>query len=154
MLSIDVSFDGIGNQDRVYHNGMDSTASMIQVLTNLVKNNMRYRLRYTIQKNNVDNWYQDAHKIIKTFKPQRFITSVAWSTLTEDDNAKLNESRDKFRDDWINKRISVPVCELFCDMCNGCGERKELKTYFTNEGNVTTYGNYENAPKFHDFKDK
>jgi sulfatase maturation enzyme AslB (radical SAM superfamily) len=154
MLSIDVSFDGIGNQDRVFHNGMDSTASMLQVLTNLVKNNMRYRLRYTIQKNNVDNWYKDALHIIKTFKPQRFITSIAWDTLKDEDHTKLIQAKNLLRNDWINKQLTVPVCELFCDMCNGCGERKELKTYFTNEGNVTTYGNYENAPPFHDFKEK
>lgn len=155
LLSIDVSFDGIGNGDRVFHNGKDSTSSMLGVLKNLVKNNVRYRLRYTIQKNNINHWYKDAHHIIKTFKPQRFITSVAWETLDKiEDFPKLTAAKEQFRKDWISKTITVPVCELFCDMCNGCGERKELKTYFTNEGNVTTYGNYENAPKFHDFKEK
>jgi hypothetical protein len=82
------------------------------------------------------------------------ITSVAWDTLSPKDIDKLSEIKNQPRNDWINKAVLVPVCELFCDMCNGCGERKELKTYFTNEGNVTTYGNYENSPKFHDFKDK
>lgn len=154
LLSIDVSFDGIGNKDRVFHNGKESTSAMLQVLTNLVKNNVKYRLRYTIQKNNIDNWYEDAHRLIKTFKPNRFITSVAWSTLKESDYLKLTQTRDLFRNDWINKKITVPICELFCDMCNGCGERKEIKTYYTDEGNVTTYGNYENAPPFHDFKEK
>jgi sulfatase maturation enzyme AslB (radical SAM superfamily) len=155
MLSIDVSFDGIGNGDRVFHNGKDSTGSMLEVLSNLVKNNVRYRIRYTIQKNNIDHWYEDAHHIIKTFKPMRFITSIAWDTLDpKTDFDKLEAAKLKFRADWVEKKLTVPVCEIFCDMCNGCGERKELKTYFTNEGNVTTYGNYENAPEFHDFKQK
>jgi hypothetical protein len=91
---------------------------------------------------------------MKTFKPSRVITSVAWDTLEETDFEKLENVKNLFRQDWINKKMTAPVCELFCDMCSGCGERKELKTYFTNEGNVTTYGNYENAPKFHDFKEK
>lgn len=154
LLSIDVSFDGAGNQDRVFHNGKSSTPEMIQVLTNLVKNNVKYRLRYTIQKNNIDCWYEDVHKLIRTFKPQRVITSVAWSTLSSEDMEKLNPVKERLRTDWINRKITVPVCELFCDMCNGCGERKEIKTYYTDEGNVTTYQNYENAPIFHDFKDK
>jgi sulfatase maturation enzyme AslB (radical SAM superfamily) len=154
LLSIDVSFDGVGNGDRIFHSGQESTSSMLQVLSNLVKNNVRYRLRYTIQKNNIDYWHDDIHRIIKTFKPTRVITSVAWSTLSKEDDAKLESAKKLFRDDWINKTISIPICELFCDMCSGCGERKELKTYFTNEGNVTTYGNYENAPEFHDFNDK
>lgn len=153
-LSIDVSFDGIGNGDRIYHNGMDSTKSMLEVLANLVKNNVRYRLRYTIQKKNIDYWYEDIHKLINTFKPARVITSVAWSTLDSEDYKKLENVKKSFRNDWINKNMTVPVCDLFCDMCSGCGERKELKTYFTNEGNVTTYKNTENAPLFHDFKEK
>lgn len=154
LLSIDVSFDGVGNKDRVFHNGMESTESMIQIFKNLVKNRFRYRLRYTIHKLNIRYAYADISKIINTFGPERLITSVAWDTLTEKDMERLETLKNDFRKDWINKSIKVPICDLFCDMCNGCGERKEIKTYFTTEGNVTTYGNYENSPVFHDFKDK
>lgn len=156
LLSIDVSFDGIGNQDRVFHDGSSSTSSMIKVLTNLVKNNFRFRLRYTIQKNNIDHWYEDITKLMKLFKPERVITSVAWSTLENHENSKelLEIGKSKFRNDWINKKTTIPVCELFCDMCNGCGEKKDIKAYFTNEGNVTTHENSENSPIFRDFKEK
>lgn len=154
MLSIDVSFDGIGNKDRIFKNGLDSTNSMLQVFKNLNANRVKYRIRYTIQRQNVRNLYKDIALIVNTFKPLRLITSVAWDTLLEGDMVRLSDAKDRLRDDWINKRINIPVCELFCDMCNGCGERKELKTYFTDEGNVNTYGNYENAPQFHDFKEK
>jgi hypothetical protein len=153
-LSIDISFDGIGNRDRIYKNGKESTGSMIEVFKNLNRNRMKFRIRYTIQHLNIDNLYEDITRIIKTFGPKRLITSVAWDTLQDGDAEKLVAAKELLRNSWINKQISTPVCELFCDMCNGCGERKELKTYFTTEGNVTTYDNYENAPKFHDFKEK
>jgi len=158
-LSIDISFDGLGNGERVYHNGMKSTPSMIKVFTKLSENNIRYRIRYTIQKSNINNIYTDISKIIKTFKPERLITSVAWDTLDDLDIIHLNEVKELFRadwkaTDWESGETPTPICEMFCDMCNGCGERKELKTYFTDEGNVTTYDNYESAPKFHDFKEK
>ena len=154
LLSVDISFDGTGNKDRIYHNGMESTSSMLKVFKTLNEHRVRYRIRYTIQHLNVDHLYEDITRIIKTFKPERLITSVAWDTLKPEDSAKLEEAKNLFRKDWLNKQISVPICELFCDMCSGCGERKEIKTYFTTEGNVTTYGVYENAPKFHDFKEK
>jgi uncharacterized protein len=154
LLSIDVSFDGIGNGDRVTHNGKDSTPLMLQVFRNLLTNGVRFRIRYTIQQKNIDNVYEDMSRIVKTFRPTRLITSIAWDTLKDEDMIKLENMKELMRDDWINNRITVPVCELFCDMCDGCGERKELKTYFTDEGNVTTYGNYENAPHFHDFREK
>jgi sulfatase maturation enzyme AslB (radical SAM superfamily) len=154
LLSIDVSFDGTGNRNRIFLNGMDSTQSMLKVFANLKKSRFKYRIRYTIHKLNARYAYEDISMIIKTFNPLRVITSVAWDTLSKKDLERLTQMKLLFRDDWINTRITVPICELFCDMCDGCGERKQLKTYFTDEGNVTTYSNYENTPKFHDFKDK
>ena len=92
--------------------------------------------------------------IIKTFNPLRVITSIAWDTLSEKDIDRLLAIKELLRNDWVNTKITTPVCEMFCDMCDGCGERKELKTYFTDEGNVSTFGNHESIPKFQDFKDK
>ncbi len=154
LLSIDVSFDGVGNKERVFPNGGESTSAMLQVLTNLVKSNFRFRLRYTIQKHNIDFCHEDVQRLVRTFKPLRVITSVAWETLDDNDLEKLENVKKLFRTDWINKAITTPICDLFCDMCDGCGERKELKTYFTDEGNITTYSNHENSPKFHDFKER
>ena len=154
LMSIDISFDGVGNKDRIFHNGMDSTKTMLKIFSKMNENGMKYRIRYTIHGLNVDYLYEDMTRIIKTFRPQRLITSVAWDQMNEERLKTLEQIKNQLREDWINKSISSPICELFCDMCSGCGERKQLKTYFTDEGNVTTYGNYENAPKFHDFKDK
>lgn len=153
-LSLDVSFDGIGNQDRIFHNGMDSTNAMIQVFKNLDKHNIRYRIRYTIQKNNIDFLFQDINNLINTFKAERIITSIAWDTLDISDGIKMDQAKEKFREAWINKTINIPICELFCDMCNGCGERKDLKAYYSTEGNVAVYKNRDMAPKFDHFKDK
>ena len=104
-LSIDISFDGIGNKDRIYHNGMESTSSMIKVFGNLMKNNVKFRIRYTMHHENADFVYEDITMIIKKFRPSRLITSVAWSTLKDDDYAKLEKAKELFRKDWINKSI-------------------------------------------------
>lgn len=154
LMSIDISFDGVGNKERIFHNGEQSTITMLKIFKKLNEHKFRFRIRYTIHNLNIKYLYEDMSKIIRTFGPERLITSVAWATLTEDDKKSLANVRDMLRKDWINNNINVPVCELFCDMCNGCGDRKELKTYFSDEGNVTTYGNYENSPVFHDFKEK
>lgn len=153
-LTMDISFDGVGNGDRIFHNGMDSTKSMIQIFKNLDKNDIKYRIRYTIQKNNIDHFYEDIRGIIQAFKPIRVITSIAWDTLAEDDHLKLKNGKELFRKDWINKSITTPICEVFCDMCDGCGQRKESKAYFTNEGNVAFHKNDENMEKFNHFKNK
>ena len=153
-LSVDVSFDGVGNKNRVFHNGEDSTQSMLKVFLNLSKVGFSYRIRYTIHNLNVRSAYEDISRLMKTFKPKRIITSVAWDTLNEEDLKCMADMRERLRIDWINSQITIPVCELFCDMCDGCSVKKELKTYFTDEGNVTVLGNADNSPKFRDFKDK
>lgn len=154
LVSLDISFDGVGNEDRIFHNGKESTKFVIKSFKKMIENDIEFRIRYTIHKKNIENAYQDISRIIRTFKPKRLITSVAWDTLDLRHTKMINSLKQNFRQDWINKEINVPICELFCDMCNGCGTRNEIKTYYTTEGNVTTYGNYENTSVFHDFKEK
>lgn len=154
LLSFDVSFDGIGNKNRVFHNGQDSTRTMLRIFKHLNDNGMYYRIRYTIHSLNVHNFYNDMKMIVNTFRPERLITSVDWKGLSTEQQDMLLAGKEALRQDWINRDITIPVCELFCDMCDGCGERKEIKTFFTDEGNVTTLGNHLNLKKFDDFKDK
>lgn len=154
MLTIDISFDGAGNQDRIFHNGEDSTLAMLKVLKNLVVNGIKFRLRYTIQNHNIHCAYEDITRLVKTFNPGRVIISVAWDTLQDSDKDRLTFIKNAFRNDWINKDITVPICELFCDMCDGCGVRKEFKAYYSDEGQVNLQETYENSPKFQDFKEK
>ena len=154
LLSIDVSFDGVGNKDRVFHNGMESTPFMVKIFKKLLENNFRFRIRYTIHKLNIRRASEDITKMIKTFKPERLITSVAWDTLGEKDLKLLDSVKENLRLSWINNDIQSPVCSLFCDICDGCSIRKEIKTYFTDEGNVTTHFNIDSSPKFRDFKEK
>jgi len=154
LISLDISFDGIGNGERVTHNGKSSTPLMLKIFNRLNKTSIPFRLRYTIQSSNINNLHNDITLLAKTFTPLRIITSVAWSNLSTSDIQLLDEHKESLRKDWIDGDLNIPVCELFCDMCNGCDNRKELKTYFTDEGNVTTYKNHESIPEFHDFKDK
>lgn len=154
LTSLDISFDGIGNGQRVTKNGKESTPLMLKIFNRLNNAKVPFRLRYTMHKGNINNLYNDIKLISQKIKPHRIITSVAWEELDDNDLKKLQEAKDELRADWFNKQITIPVCELFCDACNGCGVRKDIKTYYSDEGNITTYKNYESAPKFHDFKEK
>ena len=154
LTSLDISFDGVGNGERVTHNGKPSTPFMLKIFKKLNDYNVPFRLRYTMHSGNIHNLYEDIKLISKSIKPKRIITSVAWSTLSNEMLELLKVAKENLRQDWFNGEITIPVCELFCDACDGCGTRKDIKTYFTDEGNVTTYKNNEIAPKFNDFKEK
>ena len=154
LTSLDISFDGLGNSERITHSGKDSTFTMIEIFKKLNKYDVKFRIRYTIHQLNINTLYDDIKSIAKFISPHRIITSVAWDKLSENEIKHLLQVKQMLRMDWQNGDIIIPICELFCDMCDGCGVRKDIKTYFTDEGNVTTYDNFEIAPEFHDFKDK
>ena len=67
---------------------------------------------------------------------------------------ELIRVKDSLRSDWINNSIIIPVCELFCDSCDGCGVRKETVQLYTDEGNVKGRLWNENDEAFDDFKPK
>ena len=154
ITSIDISFDGIGNSERVTHSGKDTTLQMLDIFKKLNAYKVDFRLRYTIHNLNINFLYKDLKFILEKIKPIRLITSVAWTKLSEDDKIELQKIKTMLRSEWQNNLITTPVCEMFCDMCNGCNVQKELKTYFTDEGNINTLKNNENAKVFGDFKEK
>jgi len=153
-LSIDISFDGVGNGERIFPNGQVSTKSMLKVFANLDLYKMRYRIRYTIQKANIRKAYEDISLIIQTFNPLRLITSVTWADLSDEEMALLPIIKEKFRMDWTSNKLNIPVCELLCDMCGGCQEHKELRSYHTTEGKVNQCDNKMTIQPFNDFKNK
>jgi sulfatase maturation enzyme AslB (radical SAM superfamily) len=154
LTSIDISFDGIGNSERITHSGKDTTLQMLDIFKKLNAYKVDFRLRYTIHNLNINFLYQDLKSILEKIKPKRLITSVAWSKLSQNEIDQLQEVKNVLRSEWQNNLITIPVCEMFCDMCNGCSVQKELKTYFSDEGNINTLKNNENAKVFGDFKQK
>jgi len=154
LTSLDISFDGVGNQERVTHNGKQSTPILMDVFRKLHLYSVPFRLRYTIHAENIGSLREDLKNIIQYISPERVITSVAWDTLNDQQLGLLKSEKELLRNDWLSNMINTPVCQMFCDVCNGCTMQKDIKTYFTDEGNVTTYKNKESTPKFNDFKEK
>lgn len=152
LTSLDISFDGLGNSERVTKSGKDTTQLMLNIFKKLNYYNIDFRIRYTIHKKNVDVLYDDLFNIANFIKPKRIITSIAWSLLNKKDINNIEITKEKLRQDWIDKRIQIPICEFICDMCSGCSIKKDIKTYFSDEGNITTYKSDEIAATFNDFK--
>lgn len=154
LTSLDISFDGIGNKERIDHTGNESTPILLQVFRKLQYYNVPFRIRYTIHKCNINMLYKDITMLSTKIKAKRIITSIAWNTLSDNDIETLNSVKNKLLEDWKLNKITIPICDIFCEACSGCKMNKELKTYFTTEGNVTTYKTIDNVKQFQDFKEK
>lgn len=152
LTSLDISFDGLGNTERVTKSGEDTTYLMLNIFKKLKHYKVDFRIRYTIHKKNCDYLYEDLFNIAKSIEPKRIITSIAWSLLNKKDINNIELTKEKLRNDWLNKKLSIPICEFICDLCDGCSIKKEIKTYFSDEGNVNTFKSNEVVPTFNDFK--
>jgi len=157
-FSLDISFDGKGNGERIYRSGKKSLLDVIKAIETISKLDYDWRIRYTIQKDNVYNFAEDILKLAKTFAPNRIITSIdsAMSDgITDEEQNDLAVVVDNqinlLRDEWISKRLHVSVCEFFCDKCNGCGGQHEYYNYYTNKGLVRKKPANENAGIFDHF---
>ena len=168
-VSFDISFDGVGSQDRVYYSGKDSTLDVLKCFGNIMEYNkdksredqIRWRCRYTIHRSNVMCFAKDMFHIATTYGPDRVVTSLDNKCAegeTPEDEAKikwlLKEQIDWLREKWRRNLINYPVCSLFCDMCNSCGEKKDHRFYYSQQGLARIQNvNVRVGEEFFDFPD-
>lgn len=129
-FSVDISFDGIGNHQRVDHNDNDSTFRLISVLNKFKSLDINWRIRYTITQSNYTEFAYDIAKIIKEFKPKRVITSEDSASFSSDDYVVINRQKQGLKYLWDTNRINTPICNIFCDTCDGCHSSKSDKKYY------------------------
>jgi sulfatase maturation enzyme AslB (radical SAM superfamily) len=149
-LSISISFDGIkGNIDRIYRNGEQSVYDVIEALSKLKYLNKPFRIRYTIHKNNINTIIEDINDIIKHFNPLRIITSEVSSLFDENDFKKILETYTILKNKWNNGEIQTPICEIFCESCNGCGITRSKLQYSIENKKIIK--NHRTTGEFNDF---
>ena len=157
-FSVDVSFDGVGNGERIYRNGKKSAPTVLKALSilshiheNVLK--FKWRIRYTIQEANINNWKEDILHLNKAFKPHRIITSI--DSGMEDKNSIIHEKlkRDitSLRYLWQTKMLSTPICGFFCDTCNECSGTHDYKHYYSDKGLVKKYVHSKSMESFDHF---
>jgi sulfatase maturation enzyme AslB (radical SAM superfamily) len=149
-LSISISFDGIkGNVDRIYRNGKQSAYDVIEALAKLRYLDKPFRIRYTIHKNNIDTIVEDIEDIIKHFNPLRIITSEVNSLFSKEDYKKVMQAYIILKNKWNNGEIQIPVCEIFCETCDGCSvTRSKIQTSIEDKKMVK---NHRSIGEFKDF---
>lgn len=129
-FSVDISFDGVGNFLRVDHSENDTTHKMISVLNKFKQLDINWRIRYTITKSNYSEFAYDIAKIIKEFNPKRVITSEDSSSFNNDDYIRINQQKQGLQYLWNTNRINTPICNIFCETCDGCHSSKSEKKYY------------------------
>lgn len=153
-FSLDISFDGIGNNLRVDHKGNDSTDILLEVLNKFKSIEMNWRIRYTITKANLHSFAQDVILLSKEFGPKRVITSEDSGSFTPSDYIVINKQKRVLKYMWDNDLINTPVCNIFCDNCTGCQSSKAEKKYYKDGKLVDKINVSSNQGEFSHFETK
>ena len=157
-FSLDISFDGVGNGERVYRNGKKSAPTVLKALAMLSaidekEMKFKWRIRYTIQRANIDHWKKDILYLNDIFNPYRIITSID-SEMNADEDAnvyeKLKRDITSLRYLWETKALNTPVCGFFCDTCNECAGTHDYKYYYTDKGLTKKVTHSKNVGPFNE----
>lgn len=135
-LSLDISFDGVGNQDRIYKNGNQTSDDVLYVLSKFKENNIKYRLRYTINSNNLNYFVDDIQSLINNFNPLRVIITETLSDFNIDQIAVLGTGKQILINLWNDSKVKIPLCDLVCSTCNGCDIDRDKHSYFIKDKNI------------------
>jgi sulfatase maturation enzyme AslB (radical SAM superfamily) len=151
-VSISISFDGIkGNVDRIYRNGEQSVYDVIEALSKLSYLDKKFRIRYTIHKNNIDTILEDIEDIIKHFNPLRIITSEVTDIFSSDDLKKVIECYHTINNRWNAGEITTPICDIVCATCDGCSITRGKLHYSIGDKQIVK--DHRSIGSFNDFDD-
>ena len=146
-ISLDLSFDGVGNHRRKTLAGKDTTKGMFTVLKNIQHYGIKYNIRYTVHAGNVIYAARDLPNIDRCFSPDKYVVSFDATNL--DPNLVI-EAKDSIRQAFLSGLIKRPLCELVCDKCQRCNKVGGY-SYWAEDGNIRNVAQGENVISFGDF---
>jgi len=124
-LAVEISYDVSGNFLRVDKNGKSHLDKTLKAIELCEKENINYRIRYTVQPANYKNIKKDiAYLTIKYPNARRIVVSVAYSDLDKEDFFSKYQSKNK---------VQKPLCGLVCDVCDYC-KPIEYTYYYAKDG--------------------
>lgn len=142
---LEISYDGIGHNRRVFKNGLSSKEIVQQTLENIRTLNMKVFISYTVHKDNcverellkdVIRIFEKYGDIIEDFTLQFFKQEVV-DTLNYSEKDYINyENRIKERAVYLFYKYNIPICEMVCEYCKKCDKVETKNNYF-----IPEYGN-------------
>lgn len=146
-IGLDLSFDGVGNFRRKLPSGEDTTKGMLKVLQNVHKYGIRFNLRYTVHAGNYELVDKDIALIDKHFNPIKYVMSYDVANIGID---VVDGVKRRLRSAYEEKRISRPICNITCDLCNYCNKSTSDISYWAG-GSIRSIKHDENVLEFKDF---
>lgn len=151
-ITLEVSYDGSGQDRRKFRAGQSSRRIVEDNLKLLRKNDIPYRVSYTVHKDNYKKLLYDMVYILEKLKPTGIKLSIACQELSDED-----VDYKKFKQDFLEyaERLyvsyGVPICDLSCAQCNMCDSSNFVGNTYLSPTTGVTYQDAETEKLFDGF---
>lgn len=140
-FQLEISYDGENSFRRIDKKGCCINSKIIQVFENLIQENFKFAIRYTVNKDNYLHCVKDISKLILKYGSKN-ISKITLSFFNEELSDLVNlfsfkkELSEKFN--YLYTKLGIPICEMSCGACKECnvGIMKNIK-YYNNEDKKT-----------------
>ena len=117
-LTLEISYDGSGQDSRIYHNGLSSRDAVEKLLDSL---KIPFAISYTIHKGNYKHLLPDIILLCEKYKPTKISLSPYCQELDEvtGDYKKFMAAFVPYAE-YITKKYGIPICDQSCRICGKC----------------------------------
>jgi uncharacterized protein len=124
-LSLEVSYDGVGQHRRKWPDGSSSEPQVLKGIDRLVECEIPFKVSYTVQKDNCDNVIEDAIRIFERWPSvSRLLLSFAFQDLDEKfGQEKSGQDLRKKLKPYFKELFEIyqkPICAMVCGVCRSC----------------------------------
>lgn len=119
--TLEISYDGTGQDRRIFHSGKSSRQHVESAMRMLKIYGIDFRVSYTVHKDNYKCLLYDMVYILEVFKPKEIKLAFACQEL-----AGIDINHKQFKSDFLQYAeelylsYEIPICDLSCHKCGKC----------------------------------
>ena len=119
--TLEISYDGTGQDRRIFHSGRSSRGIVEKSMETLRKYGIDFRISYTVHRDNYKYLLYDMVYILEVFKPKEIKLAFACQELTD-----IGVDFDKLKTEFLAYAeelylsYNIPICDLACRKCGKC----------------------------------
>lgn len=139
-FALEVSYDGSGQESRVYPNGKSSRHVVEAFLDEMLIDEIPFCISYTVHKGNYQNLLRDLILICEKYEPEKISLSPYCKELDSctGDYKKFIAEFIPYAE-YITTKYNIPICDLSCKVCGRCDKKSFVGNSYLSPTTGITY---------------
>jgi len=152
ITTLEISWDGSGQDRRVFANGRSSKSQVEENMCYLRGIDIDYKISYTVHKDNYKHLLYDMVYILEKIRPVAIKLSFACQELS-DIGVDFEKFKTNFKEyaEQLYLSYQIPICDLACAMCGICDKSNFCGNHYVSPTKGEIYKDSKVQEKFNSF---